>query len=269
MGHAMSNLNDLQAQLADSHAGLSPQLQIINRFVLDWPDRAALMTIAEISEEIGVQPSSVIRFSKAVGFGGFSEIQRILRQNLTTGQAPNYFDRLDPRSDGSDVTRFRRLAEASLADLPSDADVTRAATLMAEARIIHVMGYRRAYGIASHLTYLLSGFGASVNQLSPQGNMYEAMLSVITPDDILIAMSFPNYTPETIDAVQTARERGTRHVAITDSVVSPIAPGASVLLLTDRNDDAGFRSGAGALIATQALAAGYGRIAAAAGECKQ
>lgn len=258
----MSLADDLRLRLQESHGDLPPQLQIINRFVLDRPDRAALMTIAEISEEIGVQPSSVIRFSKAVGYTGFSEIQRILRNVLTTSQPGNYFDRLDQRAEGSDIARFRRLAETSLTDLPPAADVTRAAQLMAEARIIHVLGYRRAYGIAAYLTYLLSGFGAPVNQLAVRGNMSEAMMSVVAPDDVLVALSFPNYTPETVAAVDEARDRGARHVAITDSVVSPIAPGAAVLLLTDRDDDAGFRSGAGALITVQALAAGYGRIAA-------
>ena len=257
----MIHPDDLRDRLQGSHTRLPPQLQIINRFVLDWPDQAALMTIAEISDEIGVQPSSVIRFSKAVGYQGFSEIQRILRRGLTSGPR-DYFDRLDTSAQNTDLARFCALAQASLADLPDEADVTRAAEIMARARIVHVLGYRRAYGIAAYLTYLLSGFDAPVNQLSARGNMSEAMLSVLSPDDVLIAMSFPNYTPETVDAVKTAQDREVPHIAITDSHVSPIAPGAAVLLLTDRADDAGFRSGAGALITTQALAAGYGRIVA-------
>ncbi|MEM1274176.1 MAG: MurR/RpiR family transcriptional regulator [Pseudomonadota bacterium] len=257
----MTTPDDLRTRLQGHHADLPPQLQIINRFVLDRPDRAALMTIAEISGEIGVQPSSVIRFSKAVGYQGFSEIQRILREALTLGTPSNYFDRLDRRnSDSSDVARFRTLAEASLADLPADADLNRAARLMAEARIIHVLGFRRAYGIAAYLTYLLSGFGAAVNQLAARGNMTEAMTSTVTPDDVLVALSFPNYTPQTIETVDLCRDRGVRHIAITDSVVSPIAPAARALLLTDRGDDAGFRSGVGALVTVQALAAGYGRL---------
>ena len=258
----MNTMDDLRLRLTDGHGDLPPQLQIINRFVLDRPDRAALMTIAEISDAIGVQPSSVIRFSKAVGYSGFSEIQRILREALTLGQPANYFDRLDEPAQGGDIGRFRRLAEASFQDLPSDADVTAAAKMLARARIIHVLGYRRAYGIAAYLTYLLSGFDAPVNQLAVRGNMSEAMMSILDPSDVLIALSFPNYTSQTVAAVDEARARGVKHIAVTDSVVSPIAPGASVLLLTDRADDAGFRSGAGALITVQAIAAGYGRIAA-------
>ena len=259
----MTGPDDLRTRLTGSHSDLPPQLQIINRFVLDRPDQAALMTIAEISEEIGVQPSSVIRFSKAVGYQGFSEIQRILRRGLTSGPPRDYFDRLDTGgAQSTDLARFRALAQASLSDLPAETDIARAAEIMARARIVHVLGFRRAYGIAAYLTYLLSGFGAPVNQLAARGNMSEAMLSVLAPEDVLIAMSFPNYTPETVETVKTARDRGTRHIAITDSHVSPIAPGASVLLLTDRDDDAGFRSGTGALITTQALAAGYGRIVA-------
>ncbi|MEM6388443.1 MAG: MurR/RpiR family transcriptional regulator [Pseudomonadota bacterium] len=252
--------SDLRQALLNSHPDLPPQLQIISRFVLDWPERAALMTIAEISADIGVQPSAVIRFSKAVGYQGFSEIQKILRDALTDQAPANYFDRLSSQDGDSDLTRFRRLAEASLAQLPNEVEMARAAELMAQARIIHVLGFRRAYGIAAYLSYLLSGFDAPVNQLQPMGNMSEVMTSILDPKDVLIALSFPNYTPQTIENIEIARDKGVRHIAITDSIVSPIAAGAECVLITDQMTDGGFRSAVGSLVTVQALASSYGRL---------
>lgn len=251
---------DLRQTLLERHADLPPQLQIINQFVLDRPERAALMTIAEISAAIDVQPSSVIRFSKAVGYQGFSEIQKILRGALTEQAPENYFARLSSQDDASDIARFRRLGEMSLAHLPSEEDIAKAAEIMAGARIIHILGNRRAYGVASYLSYLLTAFGAPVNQLDRIGNMTEAMLSTLQSDDTLIALSYPNYTPQSIEIVEEARKRGLRHVAITDSVVSPIAAGAEAVLITDQATDGGFRSAVGALVTVQALAAAYGRL---------
>lgn len=252
--------NDLRQALLDRHPHLPPQLQIINRFVLDRPERAALMTIAEISADIGVQPSAVIRFSKAVGFQGFSEIQKILRDALTNQAPANYFERLSSQESDSELARFRRLAEASLNQLPPDTEIGRAAELMSKARIVHVLGFRRAYGVAAYLSYLLSGFGAPVNQLQPMGNMSEVMTSILDPKDVLVALSFPNYTPQTIENIEIARDRGVSHIAITDSIVSPIAAGAACTLVTDQMTDGGFRSAVGSLVTVQALASSYGRL---------
>ena len=68
----------LNAHLVEKHSTLSPQLQRIAQYVLDHPTSVATSTIADLSDALGVQPSSFIRFSKAVGFKGFSEIQRIM-----------------------------------------------------------------------------------------------------------------------------------------------------------------------------------------------
>lgn len=256
--------NHLRQTLLRRHPDLPPQLQIVNRFVLDQPEQAALMTIAEISARIGVQPSSLIRFSKAVGYRGFLEIQRILRAALSGQVASDYFTRLSATEGDelSDLQRFRRLAEASLATLPEETDLTTAAKHLAEARTIHVIGLGRSYGVAVSLTYLLSCFGAAVHLVAMSGGMMEASLSTITAKDALVAISFPDYAPQTSSGVKLAAARKARIVAITDSSVSPIAGPAEVLLRTDHSSDAGFRSGVGALITAQVLAAGYGRLAA-------
>ena len=117
----------LQARLVDHHPSLPPQLQLISQFVLDHPQQVALMTIADLSEQVGVQPSSVIRFSKAVGFNGFSEIQRILKDALNASGTQGYFARLS-ESDGQDsaLQRFAKLGAASLENLPNEADFDRA-----------------------------------------------------------------------------------------------------------------------------------------------
>lgn len=57
--------------------------------------------------------------------------------------------------------------------------------------------------------------------------------------DVMIAISFPRYSKRTIDAVEYARGCGADVVAITDSVLSPIAQYANELL-TAQSDMASF-----------------------------
>jgi len=257
----MLSHDDLTKLLVEKHEDLPPQLRLIGQFVLDHPEQVALMTIADISAEVGVQPSSVIRFSKAVGFNGFSEIQRILRSAISDQMSSNYFARLE-NGDQSEVSRFAGLAEKSLQSLPAQEDVSAAAQVMFEAPTVHILGMRRAFAIATSLHYLLSGFGAPVNLLNPVAGMAEAMMSTVKEGDALIAISFPFYTPLTLETLTAAQAKGVRVIAITDSPVSPVAKDAEVLLLTDQAVDGGFRSTTGSMVTAQALAASYGKLKA-------
>ncbi len=255
-----TNFDAFIAQVVAGHEDLPPQLQKIAQFVLDNPQRVALMTIADLSEEIGVPPSGVIRFSKALGYSGFSEIQKILKNQLGDLIPSSYYARLENGSGDSQMGRCLALAETSMTSLP-DVDAIRAAAItLSEARLIHVVGMRRAFGVASYLTYLLSGFEAPVIQHTALGDMKDAEMLTLSKKDVLVAVSFPSYRPETRSVVSAARSRGTRVIAITDSQLSPIARGAAHTLLCDQATDAGFRSVVGSMITGQALALEYGEI---------
>ncbi|MEO9898847.1 MAG: MurR/RpiR family transcriptional regulator [Paracoccaceae bacterium] len=268
MGNALTNpvptsYENFSAQVVSQYDDLPPQLQKIARFVLDNPQRVALMTIAEMSSAIGVQPSAAIRFSKALGFSGFSEIQRILKDQLTDLIPASYYERLNEQGAGeadTQIARMADLAQASLAALPAAQDIQFAAEILASARIIYVVGMRRAFGIGAYASYLLAGFGAPVHQLTGVGAMSEGPMQALGPEDAMLSISFPNYRAETMDITTTARARGVKLIALTDSPVSPVAQLADHVLLADQPVETGFRSVVGSMVTAQALAMEYGRI---------
>ena len=247
--------------VVNAHDDLPPQLQKIAGFVLDFPEQAALMTIAEISEKIAVQPSAVIRFSKSLGFSGFSDIQKILRQQLQSLIPASYAARLEVQGPASgQLARVTALAEASLSSLPNEAEIKAAAKDMNAARLIHIVGMRRAFGMASYAAYLLAAFDAPFYQYTHTGDLPEGGLNVIGPEDALLAISFPNYRSPTIDIVNAAHRAGATIISVTDSALSPIAKPAKHTLITDQQADVGFRSAVGSMVTIQALAMEYGQL---------
>ena len=61
----------------------------------------------------------------------------------------------------------------------------------------------------------------------------------INKDDVLIAISFPRYSKQTVDALRFASDRQATIIALTDSQSSPIASFATHLLIA-RSDMASF-----------------------------
>ena len=84
---------DLKQEISDRYESLSRRLREIARFALDNPSIMALETIANIARTAKVQPSSLIRFAQALGYSGFSQMQRIF-QAYVAEQSASYKERI-------------------------------------------------------------------------------------------------------------------------------------------------------------------------------
>ena len=73
------DFESLKAMLLDSRDSLPPRLIQVAAFALENPDEMALGTAASIAAQASVQPSTLIRFAKRLGYSGFSDLQDVFR----------------------------------------------------------------------------------------------------------------------------------------------------------------------------------------------
>src|SRR3546814_10513757 len=64
----------------------------------------------------------------------------------------------------------------------------------------------------------------------------------IGSDDLLIAISYHPYAEETVHLVDAAVERGAHILSLSDSLLSPIAKSANLVLTVHESEVRGFRS---------------------------
>ena len=74
--------DELARRITERFPRLPGQLQRIARFALDAPEDFALGTAAQLAEQIGVQPSALVRFAAAVDCNGFAELRQLFRTQL-------------------------------------------------------------------------------------------------------------------------------------------------------------------------------------------
>lgn len=249
----------LRADLAAKRDHLSPRLREIADFALRNPNDMALETIAVIAERAGVPRSSLIRFAQAFGFDGFSAMQRVFRDQLVE-RTTDYAERIRGlrRSDvaSGPASVLDRLVSAGIGALehlrgatPPE-QVERAVALLAGAEAIHVVGQRRAFGVAAYLAYAIGQLGMRTHLLDGVGGMTLHQASFISPRDALIAVSFAPYAPETLTVCRRAESSGAPILALTDGPLSPLLPLAEVGFEIEDAELQGFR----ALSATMCLA---------------
>jgi DNA-binding MurR/RpiR family transcriptional regulator len=263
---------ELKDAISREYPRLSKQLQSIARFALERPHDLALSTVAAIAESLGVQPSSLIRFANALGFGGFSDMQRLFRSHLVarSGASTSYRERIASlRARGKDggttppevlhgfvadsIHGLERLEEAIGA-----ADLRAAVRLLAGAQTTHVIGLRRSFPVAAYLAYALGQLEVRTQLLDGAGGMNREFARMAGRKDLLIAVSFRSYTPETVDIAQECHGRGVPVIAITDTPLSPLLRSATVAFELGDDSSRPFRSLVEPLCLAQALVVSVG-----------
>ncbi len=254
---------ELRARLLDQHSELSRRLKQIGSYAVAHPNDMALETITEIAQRAEVAPSSLIRFAQALGYPGFSHMQKVFREGLLES-IPDYRARLQANRQGDLVesTRemklidFTRGAARSLEQLEesvSDQQLTRAAQLLASGERIHVLAQRRAFPVASYLAYAFNHLNQPAHLLDGIGGLLQEQVKTVFPQDILLAISFTPYAPEVLAMVATAAKRGTPVLVITDSPLSPLVQHSQVHLEVQETEVMGFRTLSASLCLALAL----------------
>lgn len=236
-------------------AGLSPQFQTGAAFLLDHPDEVAVLSMRKVADRAQVQPASLVRLAQQLGFPGWNEMRELFvarvrarpepltnrARSLVAGNAKQSLahDLLVAQQHNLDVTAAQ-----------NERTLIEAARILRRARHVHVAGYRSCYAVAFGLVYGYRFFRSSVSLLTGEAGTLDMQLRAIDRDSATVVISFAPYSVEAVRVAETALEKGSKLVAITDSAVSPIALNADKLLIFSHESPSFFPS----LVAATAIA---------------
>lgn len=236
---------DLLKNIEERMNGLSKGQKAIANFILSGYEKAAYMTAAAVAEQVGVSESTVVRFASELGFDGYPELQKALREAVRMKlTAVQRIELTNARIGDGDILSSVLRSDANkihstLAEIDGDA-FNRAVDRILDACHIYIIGVRSSSFLAGFLDYNLRMIFDNVRPIrtNSAGEMFEQMINV-REGDVLIAISFPRYSKRVINAVEFAHRRGAEIIALTDGTSSPIAPYAHELLLA-RSDMVSF-----------------------------
>jgi DNA-binding MurR/RpiR family transcriptional regulator len=270
---ATRNYDQLKGELSRRYPEMSPQLQRIATFALEHPQDMALDTVATLAREAGVQPSAMVRFAQALGYDGFSGLQRVFRGRLVerSNHSPglrNYRERIEAfragqQRSGPDGVLGQFVADgiASLEQLHehvSGADLAAAVKELAAAKTVYVLGHRRSFPVAYYLAYALTQLEVPTQLLDSVGGMLRDPAQLIGPKDALVVVSFKNYTPDVLEVAQACHARKVPVIAITDNALSPLARSARVCFQIEEQTSKPFRMLVAPMCLAQALVVALG-----------
>lgn len=264
-----STLEELRVAIAAASEQFTPRVRDAARHALDHPNDIALNPVAAVAKHSGIAASAYIRLAQALGFSGYGELQQLFREPLQRGAKPSWRERIhhfggeQPIEDASDpVDLLRAFSQANAVSLDHLRDeaaampLAAAIRLIGKARMVYVLGLRRSYAVAAYLAYALPRVGRPAVQLTGLGGGIAEQARAVGPRDLLIAVSFPPYAADTLAVCEQVHAAGGRRLALTDTVLSPVARDAELVLQVNDAELQGFRSLTSALCVAQSLAMG-------------
>lgn len=262
-----TQLSHFQEEIRRQYDSLSKRLKQVAQYILDNGNSVVFDTVSTIAERAGVPPSTLIRFANAFGFSGFNEIKQLFRQDMMEGAASytervQLFRQIEPTQNENDsldqvlkvFVQGNTQALQQLAAQVSREQLEQAITLLNNAKRIFIVGLKRSYSVASYLNYALHHLDYDVFMIDGLGGMFDEQLSRIREGDIVFAISFSPYANETLNVLNATARPGVKHIAITDSQLSPILSFSDVSFVIKEAQVSGFRSLCATMTLVQTLA---------------
>ena len=213
---------------------------LFRSYILKHYDKAAFMTAAKLGTSVGVSESTVVRFANELGFSGYPKLQKALQEliknKLTTVQ------RIELSNDFiTQENALKGVLKADMENIRATLEKINHKTFedivnsLFEARKIYIIGLRSSAALAEFLAFHLNLILDNVKVVAyGVSDIFEQMLYV-NEQDIVIGIGFPRYTTRTIEALAFAKSKNANVVAITDSLLSPLATRADYTLIAQSN----------------------------------
>ena len=229
---------NLSSLLIEQMPHFSKGQKRIAEYILAHDDQAAYMTALKLSETVGVSESTVVRFAAELGFSGYPQMQKAIqeqiRSKLTTIERIDLArtrmrdDEVLPRIMEYDMANLRQTME----ELPRNV-FAKAVDTICGANRVYIFGAGSCRPLASFLAYYFKFLLPDARLMFSTGEseIMEEMIR-IDENDVLIDFSFPRYSRRAVKVMELAHAHGAKTIAITDSVLSPIAQQATFSLLT-------------------------------------
>jgi DNA-binding MurR/RpiR family transcriptional regulator len=234
----------------------------VAQYIVDHLDEAAFQTAEELARRANTSSSTVVRFSQALGFEGFPELQQAARDEYRRRVGGGGLN------DALDHTEFEAALAADHVNVEDTAhklsrsDVEAAVDAIVSAEKVLIAGTDQMAFFASYLRHLLMLLDLRAEIVASPSQEALGRLSRIDGATLVVGLSAGRPHPLITRTMKLARHRKATTLAITDATLSEVARLARIRLYYSSNTPAFVRSHTALLSLIQALAYGvYARDA--------
>ena len=263
------DVKTLSAFITERFDEFSRSQKDVARYIVDHLDEAAFQTAEELARRANTSSSTVVRFSQALGFEGYPELQQAAIEEYRSSPAAGGVTDTASLFD-FDHTEFEASLAADHGDLEdtvrnlTSEQVEACVTALAGATRVMIVGIDQLAFFASYLRHLLALLDIRAEVVASPRQDSITRLSRLEEGALVIAFSAGRAHPIVVRAMKLAKHRQATTLAITDATLSEVGEHSDLTLYFSSNSPSFIQSNTSLLALVQALAYGvYARDKAA------
>ncbi|MDF2726099.1 MAG: transcriptional regulator, RpiR family [Paenibacillus sp.] len=238
-------MSDLLRSIREQMPNLNPKEQALAAFIADHPQLVVRISITELADQSQTSAATVSRFCKNFHAGGFSGLKMQLATELALQPtAESYQDIVAGNTLESIVAAMEANHIRSISDtsrLLDPKQLEQALDALRGAGQIDIYGVATSGVVAQDFYQKLIRIGKKATAFSDP-HMQITSASGLSDGDTAFAISYSGETPETIDALRCAKERGATTVSLTKFGPNTLSALADIPLYTSSLEE-GMRRG--------------------------
>lgn len=216
-------MSDYSKRIAAQTPAFTNSQKNVADYIAGHMNKVAFYTLHELAKKIGVSTTTVIRFSRALGYDGFSEMQKAIQEDIYASAAPKakLSERLpvteqlpdnELLSDSfqNDIENIRQTLAAQKSE-----DLEAAVDAVVSAESVYILGMRSSFSPAYYLASRLGEIRENVHLIQSVGMIYPEEIVNAGKNDVCIAYLFPRYSKITASIISWLRNAGVKVILIT------------------------------------------------------
>jgi DNA-binding MurR/RpiR family transcriptional regulator len=218
---------ELESTIKKHFDSFSKGFRKVAEYILENREGIPFISALNLGKEIGVSESTVLRFTKLIGYNGYPELQRDLaewiKRKIQPSQKLKEVSRSERKKDigtlfvDNDINHL-----VSLKRNLSQSQLEEVSRLIAQARKKYILGFRTSYSMAYLCSFFLGRISKDVILLRIEDHNFYNILAEANKKDIALAFSFPRYSKYTLRVVQFLRTKRCKIIGVTDRITSPL-----------------------------------------------
>jgi DNA-binding MurR/RpiR family transcriptional regulator len=257
-----SNGKTLSTYITERFEDFSRSQKDVARYIVDHLEEAAFQTAEELARRADTSSSTVVRFSQALGFDGYPELQQAAIEEYRTTVAASGASGSGGALFDFDHTEFEASLAADYANVESTARaltrdaVDRCVDDIATAHRVVIVAMDQMAFFASYLRHMLALLDIRAETVTQPRQESITRLGNVDEDTVVVAFSAGRAHPLVVRSMKLARHRGARTIAISDATLSDVGEHAEHTLYWSSDSPSYTRSTTALLALVQALAHG-------------
>lgn len=228
--------NSLLDRISKVEDRLTPKAKVLMQYVIQQPQEAVFLRTRGLAGACGVSEATVVRFVSQLGYPGFRDFIRALRDLVDTEMT--LVDRVKVAKTSETVSgSIERVVWEEIGNLKrlvqvvDDESIHKAVDLLVNSKVIFAIGSRLSYTFAYYLGWSLTKVRSGITILKGSDSTAIDRLTLASEPGLAVIIATTRCPNELIRLAKVARRNNHTLFLIADSPLCPVAQFAQVSLI--------------------------------------